>query len=229
MRPGHAADARDLDGLAAVHRRQDRREAPGQHRLPGSGWAGQEQVVAAGGGDDQRVDGGVLPADVAEVGQRGIVGDLRGCACRRGLGGHAVQHGRRLGQRRHPEDLHLVNQGSLADARGPDDQAREAAAPGALRDGKGPAACPHLATERQLAEDGMGRQALDGHLLARGQDTQGDRQVEARPGISQVRRREVDRHPARGEREALVLQGRAHPLARLADRAVAETDDGERG
>ena len=50
-----------------------------------------------------------------------------------------------------------------------------------------------------------------------------------RPGLRHVRRREVDGDPARRMHEAGVAQRAADPLARLADRRVAEPDDREPG
>ena len=53
-RPGDRLDARDLDRLVGVERRQDRRQPAREHRLAGARRALQEQVVAARRGDLER-------------------------------------------------------------------------------------------------------------------------------------------------------------------------------
>ncbi len=63
----------------------------------------------------------------------------------------------------------------------------------------------------------------------RGQDGDGEREVEPRPDLAQVRRRQVGRDALLRELEAAVDDRRAHALARLAHRLVGQPDDRERG
>ncbi len=63
-----ASDLRHLERLSQLERRQDAGEAPGEHGLPGTGRATQQQVVAAGGGDLDRAPGLFLSVDLGEVG-----------------------------------------------------------------------------------------------------------------------------------------------------------------
>ena len=70
VRVEHAGDGVDLGGLERffeAQRREDRRQALGQHGLAGAGRADHQDVVAAGGGDFERALGDVLAADVLEV------------------------------------------------------------------------------------------------------------------------------------------------------------------
>ena len=65
-----AGDGVDLGGLERFfegERREDRRQALGEHGLAGAGRADHEDVVAAGGGDFESALGGVLAADIFEV------------------------------------------------------------------------------------------------------------------------------------------------------------------
>ena len=66
----HAGDGVDLGGFERffeAQRRQDGRQALGEHGFAGAGRADHEDVVAAGGGDFERALGDVLAADVFEV------------------------------------------------------------------------------------------------------------------------------------------------------------------
>ena len=63
----------------------------------------------------------------------------------------------------------------------------------------------------------------------RDQQRDRERQVERRPDLAQVGRREVDRDPLQRELVARVHHRRPHPLARLAHGLVRQSDDRERG
>ena len=91
----------------------------------------------------------------------------------------------------------------------------------------GPADRPERAVERQLAE--AQRRRLDRDLPARAQDAERDREIEARPLLSSLGRREVHRHAAQRKLVARVPDGRAHSLPGLLHGGVGETDDDERG
>ena len=54
---------------SSLEQRQDPRQTPREHRLAGSGRAGEQQVVTAGRGDLERAPRTLLPAEVAEVGR----------------------------------------------------------------------------------------------------------------------------------------------------------------
>ena len=67
---GDGMDPRHLERLLAREPRQDPRQPACQHRLPGPGWAAEEEVVASRGGDLERAARTLLPADVREVRRR---------------------------------------------------------------------------------------------------------------------------------------------------------------
>ncbi len=80
---------------------------------------------------------------------------------------------------------------------------------------------PELSGQRPVAQQPLGQ-------LARGdEDRGGDRQVEARPGLAQVRGRKADRDPLQREVAAGVGDRRPHPLAALAHGRVGQPDDRE--
>ena len=64
---GHAVDLRGLERFLERERRQDGRNALGQHGLAGAGRADHQNVVAAGAGDFEGALGGLLSAHVFEV------------------------------------------------------------------------------------------------------------------------------------------------------------------
>ena len=65
--PGDGVDARHLERLVRLERRQEPRQAAGEHRLARARRAGEQQVVAAGGRELERPPGALLAADVGEV------------------------------------------------------------------------------------------------------------------------------------------------------------------
>lgn len=75
---GDGVDGGDFQGFLSGEGREDAGDSFGQHGLSGAGWAGEEQVVAAGGGDLQGEAGSVLACDVGEVGSFGGVGGESG-------------------------------------------------------------------------------------------------------------------------------------------------------
>lgn len=70
----HAVNSRDLDRLAAAERRQDRRQALGEHRLARARRAAHEGVVASCGRNHEGLDGTLLSPHVCEV---SLAGGLR--------------------------------------------------------------------------------------------------------------------------------------------------------
>ena len=91
-----------------------------------------------------------------------------------------------------------------------------------------PGTAAHLAAQPELTDErqASGRRQ---HLLRPEEDRHRDRQVERRARLAQVRRREVDRDPARRVDEPGVAQRAADPLARLLERCVGQSDDREPG
>ncbi len=227
--PDDAVDAGHGDRLVGCQRGEDRRHATGEHRLAGAGRSGQQDVVASGGGDRQRPTRLAVAAHVGEIRAR-AAGRRRVARDRRGRFGRplAAQDRRDLAQTGDAGDREAVDERRLAGARARHDEAREARAARALRDGQHAAAVAQLAAERQLAEHRPALEVAGGQLLGGDEHAARRRQVESRPDLAQMGGREVDRDPPLGELEPRVEQGALHPLARLSHGGVAAADDRER-
>ena len=78
--PHDAVNLGGLQGLFETPGGQDRAQAPGQHGLAGPGRAHHEDVVAAGGGDEQGPFHRLLAPDVPEI---LVIGRRRGQQLRR--------------------------------------------------------------------------------------------------------------------------------------------------
>ncbi len=224
---GDAVNSRDLDRLRAGHRREDRRQATGEHRLACPGRALEQQVVAPGGGDLERKQRGCLSADIRQVGAGGIV--RRPHRPRRQLRDRLAAHDpRRLAQRPNPGHLKPVDERRLARPLARDDQPREAGPPRPLGDAQRARRVPQLAAERELAEHRVGAEPLAVDLPARGEHGERERGVEPGPDLAQERGSEVGRDPRLRELEPGVEDRRADPVARLTHGGVAEPHDRER-
>lgn len=81
------------------------------------------------------------------------------------------------------------------------------------------------AVERQLAEEQHPIERAHRDDLLRGEDPDGDREIERGAVLAHVGGREVDRHLARGQLPAGVGDRRAHAHAALLDRARAQPDE----
>ncbi len=227
--PARARDLRRLDRLPRAERRQDRRQPPRRHRLARPGRPADQDRVAAGRRDLERPAQRRLAAQVGEIRRARAVGAERartGCgaprlavACR----ARAAARGARSGPPCRPRP-----------------------APPRAPQAAGTAICPHSRPPRGLGHrhrprdgaesrrrararpPGRCRRAPRRELAGGGEHGRRDRQVEARPRLAQVGRRQVRRDPLLRELEAGVDQRRAHPLARLAHRRVGQADERER-
>ena len=95
--PEQASHLGDLDRFREFERRQDSRQAAGQHRLARARWPAQQQVVSSGGGHLQRTLGLFLSVHLAQVVLKSAFGRRGGEAGRRGgdwLGAKQVVHDR---------------------------------------------------------------------------------------------------------------------------------------
>jgi hypothetical protein len=97
--------------------------------------------------------------------------------------------------------------------------------------GQGQAAAhrAQLARQRELAGELVLGEGVGGDLPGRGQDAQGDRQIEQAALFGQVGRGEVDGDPPLGKLELAGLQRGAHPVAGFAHLDVGQPDQRERG
>ena len=229
MLPGDAVDARHLDRLGPRQRRQDRGQAPREHRLAHAGWAREQEVVGAGRRDGQGLDDVGVAADVGEVEVAGGRRDdaLAGIGRRRALA--AAQDLGHLGQAGGADDVEPLDEARLQHPLARDHEPRQARVRRSLGDGEGAAAGADLASQAQLAEDGVALERVGGQVAADGEDRARDGEVEARAGLAHRRGREVHRDALERELEARVEDRRPHALARLAHRPVAEAHDREVG
>lgn len=222
--PGHRPDHGGLQQLLGRQRRQQAGQPRGHHRLARSRRADEEQVVAAGGGDLQRPLGAFLSLDLAQVGDA-----------------VAATHGPRLGPSQHLRALEVVDQGDQRARR----QHGHVAGPGGFgpvrlgtdeaqshgvggdRGGQGPAHRRDPPIQPQFAHRRPTRQGVRRDHAHRGQQGQGDGQVEMVALLAQVRRREVGDDAHRRQGQAYAREGSTHPLAALGHRLVGEPHEGE--
>ena len=218
-----AVDARDLERLLARQRRQDRRQAPGEHRLARARRPAEQQVVAAGGRDRRAPRSGApCPRTSARSGPAppavpalAVAPARRGCRRPRRAGSRrprAASSRRRRPARRRAPPRRTRSTGTSS---------RSTPAPrGALGHRERAAARAQLAAERQLAEHRQPRRARSaGSCPLAARTPQRDRQVEARARLAQRGRREVDgdaacagtRSPSSGSPRARARAPRARP------------------
>ena len=225
--PGDRVDARDLEGRLVVEGREDSRQAAREHRLPGAGRAGEEEVVPAGRRDLEGPPGALLAAHVGEVGEAqrrraaAPVGQPLGLLL-------AAQVADRLDEVADRHGLDACER-DLACGLGRAQHAPESGPPGALGDDQRAADRPDAPVQCELADARVAGNEVGGHLPRRGQDRERDREVVAGALLLQSRGREVDGHaPARplglGRGDAA-----ADALLRLLASAVCQADDRERG
>ncbi len=222
---GHRMHHRGLEQLARRQRRQQARQALGQHRLARARRSDEQKVVPAGRGDLQRPLGALLAAHVAQVGNGRAVHHRTGPGRRHHLGAaHMVDH-RDQGTRR--QQAGFAGPGRLG-AIGLRADQTEAERIGGDRRGQGPGHRRDAAVQAELADrrprlEGVHRQHAHGaHQAER------DGQVVVAALLLHVGRRQID-HDAFGQGEAEAGEGRAHPLAALGHRLVGQAHDEEGG
>jgi hypothetical protein len=188
---GDGVDGADFDRLVISERRQDPREALGEHRLPRPGRADQEDVVPARGRDLERALRGELSTDVGEV-ELGIRRHVRAGGREVGRLDLIVVPAERPERRdrmdadtRHGPRLRCVH------ARQPDGAA--SFPPGRGEHGQGAPHAADGAVESQLAYEHAAVDRIPTGDLTRGEeDRHRDREIEAAAFLPDVRRREID-------------------------------------
>jgi hypothetical protein len=207
-------DARDVEGLAGVERRQDRRQTTGQHGLARAGRTGEQHVVPTCSRDFERTPG---PRQTTHVGEVDCLfvevcrGRLRG-ARRRCVGpvGFPLEARAQLEDGTGGPDLDAVHERSLGRAcHRHDDRARardaqrvdEREHPGHGADGT---------VETQLAEHADAVEHAVGQLAARRQQPEPDRQLEASARLANAAGREVHGDALLRKLQARRQQRRAH-------------------
>ena len=213
-------DHRDSEGLVAVERRKDAGQPLGEHRLAGTRRTDEQQVMAACGGDLERLPGHRLTMDVGEIGQ--IVGRTGWWLGGRIRPGHAVAHdvdeldqgadGMHRASRRHPRLDGAAERHDNVGRTHRSDQRRHAGHRS------------NSAVEPQFADIAEPLGDVERHLIGDRQDADGDRQIERRAVLALTRRSEIDRDAVLGPGEAArehgstdrgrATHGRRHPASR---------------
>ncbi len=224
-----APDRGDLDGLVERQGWQDRRQPPGQHRLPGAGRPEHQQVVPAGGGDLERSLGVGVAAHVREVGSIAREGGIDGGRRGRGDLALAVQVLDRVVQAAEGHRVHRVHGGGLGGAGGGHEQGPEPVGPAVECHRQHTSHRAQGAVEGQLAERHRPLEPPGLDDVGSGEDAEGHRQVEGGALLAKVGWREADRDAVDRELEAGVAYRGADPVPALADRGVRQADGGERG
>src|SRR5687767_4267398 len=93
------------------------------------------------------------------------------------------------------------------------------------RDGKNSFHRTHRAGERQFADHDKVIELIGFNLFAGREHRDGDGQIEARPFLLHVRRREIDGGPAHRRLEAGIRKGGHHAVARFFHRGVGQSHD----
>ena len=208
-----------LQGFLPRQLRQDRRQPPREHRLPGAGRPHHQQVVATGSRDLQGPARLRLTAHLGEVDGRGgrrIVGSL----------GH-------LGRRpRAAEEPHGVGEGLRADhaetldlrglhrVRARHHDPLQPRPRGRDRDAEDAGSGEQLALQGDLARERQRAQPVVGDLAGRRQHAHHEWEIESGALLADVRRREVHddapqwplelRHPPRRDGPVRERPGRLH-------------------
>ncbi|GAB3847992.1 hypothetical protein GCM10029963_30320 [Micromonospora andamanensis] len=173
----------DLQGGLVVQLRQDRRQTLGEHRLAGSRWADECQVVPTGGGDLHGPPAQALPGDLGQVGT--------GCGRRRSVERRLDQRGAVTDEGDQPvQGVHAAYQQPGDDRRlggvaGRDDHPLDA---GLRRRGDHRQYAPdrsHGPVQAQLPEDRHAVQRQQRKLAGATEQCHRDRQVEGRTELGQ--------------------------------------------
>ena len=217
---GDRVDPHHLERLPRLERRQDRRQAPAEHRLPGARWPGKQQVVAAGGRELERAPRPLLPANVGQVWMVGL-GRLVRRLCRR-RPQLSAEVGDRLGEMAHGDRLDAAEL-RLARRLGCAENPLEAGAPRTFRDGERAAHRPDATVESELADGCVLGEPLDRKLARCRQHRERDREVEAGALLAQPGRGKVDRDPLQRPLELRRPDAAANAVLGLRARPVGET------
>jgi len=212
-----AGDHRDLQCLRWCQRRQNARQAARHERLARARRPDHEQVVSPGGGDFQCALGDLLPLDLRKVGGNARWLDFSGDGRRQQAG--ALQMAEQADQVARGQHLDIRRPRRLGALRRRADES-EVVGTGMQRGQQDAWRLCDPAIERQFTNDAVARQRLGIDHAHGAEQRHRDRQVEMRPFLGEVRRREIDGDALGRERQADGGNGIAHPLPAFRDRLV---------
>jgi nitroreductase len=221
---GDRVDPRDLERFLERQRRQDPRQAPGQHRLARPGRASEEEVVPPGSRELERPAGALLTADVREIRVASVRAWLHGFDYRRRECATEIRAGFR--QMTHRDGFDPCEHSLCGGIRGAD-QPRHPGALRRLRRDERTRDRPHAAVQGKLSERRVLCESFGRNLARRSQHGERDREVEPRPLLAQARRREIHRYPSKRPLELGARDAASNALLRLLASLVGQTDDGE--
>src|SRR5256885_15798379 len=212
-RVGEARDAVDRtcgERLRIVERREDRLEGARELRLARPGRADEQDVVPARRGDLKSALGRFLSRDVREVDRMSRRGRAQRHR-RRGSARATLEMVHDLTERRETERLHTAR-GRLPRVRLSREDFANTTRRGVPNTRHRSPNGPQRAVQRELAETERGH--IDTELAARAKYPESDRELEARPFLAPLGRREIHRDPAEGKLEAGIAHRGAYTLAR---------------
>jgi hypothetical protein len=225
--PSDGVDAGDLEGLVGLQPRKDAWQAAREHRLPGTGRAGEEEVVPAGRGQLERTPGALLPAHVGEVGVEELRPPVRGRLVGRRLA-LAAEVRRRL--RQVPDRNRLdPGQSRLGRRLGGAEQALDPRPPRPFRRREHPADRTHATVEGELTDGRVDAEPVGRNLPRCTEHGERDREVEAGALLAQRGGSKVDGDPPRRKVELGRSDAAADAVLRLLAGAVGQPDDREGG
>ncbi len=214
-------------------------------------WAGEQQVVAAGGGDLEGAAGAVLSGDVGEVGAFGGVagaGGESGAEARAGdeeSGEHGVgaarfggfllgdgfvgQDGDELAEAADAEDGDPGDEGGLARGLFGDDDLAVSGVGGGEDGGQDAADGPDASVEAEFADEDEVGDGARVDALGRAEHRRRHGEIESGPAFGDGRGAEADGELLLGPFGAGVDDGGADPVAALGEALVGEADEGEGG
>jgi hypothetical protein len=230
--PQQAGDAVHLRGLQSFLEggfRKDRGEPAREHRLARPGRPDQQHVVPAAGGDLERPLRVLLPPDILQVQARhppclAVRKPARRLRIEIAL---PIQELDDLLQVAHGMDRDAFRDRGLTRVLPGDEEPVESGP--ARRDGrrKRPGRALHPRLQAQLTEQQVAGEPVRLDASPRGEDADGNREVETRSLLAKIGRRQVDGHTAHREGIAGVLDCGPHAIAALLHGAARQPDDAE--
>ena len=225
QKAGDGMDHRDIEQFLRPEGRQKARQAFSEHGLAGAGRADHQQVMPARRRDFERPLGRFLTLHIAQIRPGAAIDQLAGRRAPEHLDALEVIDELDQGARGENGEI-AARPGRFRPARFRADQA-ETGFIGRHRSRQHARRGRDGSVQAELAEREMFGGAVRRDDIHRGEQADGDRQVEMRALLGPVGRGEIDDQPLLGKRQAEGGEGAADPLPAFRDRLVRQPDDGE--
>ena len=226
--PRDRMNRRGFERLVEGQWRKDPGHAPGHHGLAGSRRTDKQRVVTARGRHFQRAPGERLSDHVGEVAITAVGKCHRGRKRRFAIASRIVQCGDRLGERTDGIEVEAGDDCRLAVVRARQEERAEALAPRRRSHGQHATCGLNAAIERESAEQQHVVHITSLDKSCRGEDRDGNGQVERAPFFLDVGRSEADGDAVQWEIETRVADRTADAIAALPDAGVRQADHRER-